>query len=383
MEKYMLKKINNLFLFNLILFNLFFFKKIQSKNYCKNIKNSEEYFYIANQKNLSYELNSLEPYISKEIMDLHYNKHHANYIKNLNDILKKNSELKIKDLDYLINNLENLPNHIKQSIKNNLGGHLNHEFFWNMLSKDSNEMIFSKEFIDKINSTFESYENFIKLFKEECNKFFGSGWVFLCLDLENNLKIIPFSNQDSPFFHSLKPIIGIDLWEHAYYLQYKNNRSEFIEIFLTKLLNKDYISNLFSKNISNEFLLINVLDKKYYEDAHIDKSINIPYKEAKKYLSSLKDKKQQLIFYCANFRCTASDDIAEMALEMGFENVYVYKGGMNEWYQESQNNNNFKYYGSANYDYLKEIHEKRTFKNNMEGNLKVISLNELQNLINN
>lgn len=385
------KKLKNLFFFNIILLNLFFFKDIINKNLCKNIK--AQSIYLAIQKDLLYNLNSLEPYISEEIMDLHYNKHHLNYIKNLNEILRNNSNLKIKDFNYLIENLEKLPENIKQYVKNNLGGHLNHEFFWNMLSPNSSNMKFSEEFINVINSNFGSYNNFINLFKEECNKFFGSGWVFLCLDLENNLKIIPFSNQDSPFFYSLKPIIGIDLWEHTYYLQYKNKRSEFIEIFLTKLLNKNYISELFSISIlmdlnnkkinNNEFLLINVLDKKYYDDAHIDKSINVPYTEAEEYLQSLENKNIKLIFYCANYRCTVSDDIAEMALKMKFKNVYVYKGGINEWYQESQKHNNFKYIGNAKLEYLKEVHKKPEFKNNMKGNLKIISLNELERLINN
>lgn len=196
------------------------------------------------QQELHYNLNELEPFISSEIMDLHFNKHHSTYIKNVNDSLLKYPELKFQNIDELIINLNNLPEDIKKIVRNNLGGHLNHELFWRIMTPNASSTNFTDNFTKVINETFDSYKNFIILFKKECNSFFGSGWVWLCLNSEKKLEILSFINQEAPIFYNLKPILGIDLWEHSYYLQYKNKRSEYIDIFLNNLINKDFISNL-------------------------------------------------------------------------------------------------------------------------------------------
>jgi len=201
------------------------------------------------QKPLQYDYASLEPFISEEIMKLHFEKHHATYIKNANEAILKIDLFKEKDLRYIIENIEKSPSDIKQFLINNLGGHINHEIFWEIMTPQKKNNFFSEKFISYINKDFGSIDNFFKNFKELANKYFGSGWIWLAFNKEKNSFVLEsFLNQNTPQFKGLMPIMGIDLWEHAYYLQYKNRRTEYIDAWFN-ILNKNKISDLFEKEL--------------------------------------------------------------------------------------------------------------------------------------
>ncbi|WP_122638413.1 superoxide dismutase [Romboutsia sp. Marseille-P6047] len=179
-------------------------------------------------KPLPYSYDALEPYISKETMTLHHDKHYANYVKNLNAALDKYPDLQNLTLYELLSNLDSLPQDVRNIVRNNGGGVYNHELFFNIMSNKNNPVPTGK-LKEGIESTFDSYENFKSEFKKSALDVFGSGWTWLVLDKNNNLCIVNTPNQDNPICCGLKPIIGIDLWEHAYYLDYKNDRSKYID----------------------------------------------------------------------------------------------------------------------------------------------------------
>ena len=202
---------------------------------------------IIIQKSLPYKYDYLEPFISQEIMQLHYEKHHATYIKNANDIIQKINLFKDKNLEYIIKNINLVPENLKQFFLNNLGGHINHEIFWEIMISPSIKTDFSEIFIQQINKDFGSYENFLIQFKDSAKSFFGSGWIWLIYNSDlKKLEIKSFLNQNTPIFYNLNPIIGIDLWEHAFYLQYKNRKIEYIDAWIN-LLNKNKIAELFKQ----------------------------------------------------------------------------------------------------------------------------------------
>jgi len=174
---------------------------------------------------LNYEYDALEPYIDKETMQIHYEKHHRGYFDKLIAALENSEE---KDVYKLLENTESIPNEIKDAVINNGGGHINHSFFWKLLKKDVEP---SGEIITRINNDFGSLEEFKEQFKDTALKRFGSGWTWLVLDKNNNLKIISTKNQDNPISQGLKPILGLDVWEHAYYLKYQNKRPDYVDAF--------------------------------------------------------------------------------------------------------------------------------------------------------
>lgn len=194
---------------------------------------------------LPYSYDSLEPYIDKDTMIIHHTKHHQTYVDNLNKIVENNSELSSKSLEDLLSSLDSLPKDIKQGVINNAGGVYNHNFFWNIMAPNQDGKPVG-ELSTAINKTFGSFDNFKVKFKDSAMSRFGSGWAWLVADKSGNLSIISTSNQDTPISLGLTPIIGIDVWEHAYYLKYKNKRSDYIDnwwnIVNWKQANKNYLS---------------------------------------------------------------------------------------------------------------------------------------------
>ncbi len=179
-------------------------------------------------KPLPYAYDALEPYIDKETMMLHHDKHQKAYVDNLNKAIAKHPELFSKGLEGLLKDLESVPDDIREAVKNNAGGVYNHEFFWSIMSPTKNQSP-KGDLLNAINRDFESYDNFKSKFKEAALGRFGSGWAWLVADKDGKLSIISTANQDSPISSDLTPVIGIDVWEHAYYLKYQNRRTEYID----------------------------------------------------------------------------------------------------------------------------------------------------------
>lgn len=178
-------------------------------------------------KPLPYSYDALEPYISKEIMTLHHDKHYQTYVDNLNKALENHNEYKGYSLEKLLKNLDSLPKEISTAVRNNGGGAYNHGFFFDIMSPTKTTV--SGKLKEAIDRDFNSYDNFMSEFKKAASGVFGSGWAWLVSDNNGKLSITTTANQDSPISSNLTPIIGIDVWEHAYYLQYENKRADYID----------------------------------------------------------------------------------------------------------------------------------------------------------
>lgn len=177
---------------------------------------------------LPYAYDALEPYIDTKTMQFHHDKHHAAYVKNLNDAIAKHPELRVKTAEDLLRNLATLPEDIRVIVRNNGGGHLNHSMFWEIMGPKAGGN--PKGAIDTaIKQAFGSFDGFKQKFNEIGNKRFGSGWVWLVRTKEGKLKITSTPNQDSPFIDGDYPILGNDVWEHAYYLLYQNRRADYLK----------------------------------------------------------------------------------------------------------------------------------------------------------
>lgn len=179
---------------------------------------------------LGYDFDALEPVIDAQTMEIHYSKHHAAYVNNLNKALEGAPEFQKRNLDWLLATLEELPESIRTAVRNNGGGHANHSFFWKLLKKNSGGKP-SGPLAKAIDETFGSYDKFLEQFSAAAMKVFGSGWAWLVQDKDGKLSIIGLPNQDSPISQNLRPIIGLDVWEHAYYLKYQNRRADYVKAF--------------------------------------------------------------------------------------------------------------------------------------------------------
>lgn len=177
---------------------------------------------------LPYSYDALEPYIDAKTMEIHHNKHEQAYVDNLNKAIANYAELYSKTTEQMLKNLDDIPTDIRQSVINNAGGVYNHEFFWSIMSPKHDQSP-SGNLLKAIDSTFGSFDEFKKLFTEAALSVFGSGWAWLVKDSNNKLCIITTANQDSPISNNLTPIIGLDVWEHAYYLKNQNRRKEYID----------------------------------------------------------------------------------------------------------------------------------------------------------
>jgi len=184
---------------------------------------------------LSYTYDALEPHIDAETMRLHHLKHHQSYIDKLNVALEKFPELQAKKLEELLINLEVVPEAIRTAVRNHGGGHWNHSFFWKILTPPNQGSTLTEKGRTLIKKNFGSLEEFQVKFKDTALAHFGSGWIWLIKKTNNLLLITSTANQDVPFTEGW-PILGIDVWEHAYYLKYQNRRADYIDA-LFKLIN--------------------------------------------------------------------------------------------------------------------------------------------------
>lgn len=192
---------------------------------------------------LPYAYDALEPYIDVETMHLHHDKHHNTYVTNLNAAIEKHPELGEKSVEDLISDMNAIPEDIRTAVRNNGGGHANHTFFWEIMAPNAGGQPTGaiKEAIDE---TFGSFDEMKAAFKTAATDRFGSGWAWLVVN-NGKLEITSTPNQDSPLMDGQTPVLGLDVWEHAYYLKYKNVRPDYIEAFWN-VVNWDKVNELFA-----------------------------------------------------------------------------------------------------------------------------------------
>ncbi|MBI4153888.1 superoxide dismutase [Candidatus Woesearchaeota archaeon] len=190
--------------------------------------------------NLPYEYDALEPYIDEATMKIHHTKHHQAYIDKLNAALEKHKDLHGKTAEELIKNLGSIPDDIRTAVRNHGGGHANHSFFWPIMEKDVEP---SGDIFEAINDTFGSFDKFKEQFSNAAVTQFGSGWAWLVV-ANGNLEIMQTPNQDSPVSQGKTPILGIDVWEHAYYIKYQSRRADYVNAFFN-VINWDKVNEHF------------------------------------------------------------------------------------------------------------------------------------------
>lgn len=178
---------------------------------------------------LPYAYDALEPSIDKETMNIHHTKHHNTYVTKLNDAVEGQADLENKSVEEIISNLDAVPENIRTAVRNNGGGHANHSLFWKVLSPNGGGEP-TGELADKINEKFGSFDKFKEEFATAAAGRFGSGWAWLVVN-NGEIEITSTPNQDSPLMEGKKPLLGLDVWEHAYYLKYQNKRPEYISAF--------------------------------------------------------------------------------------------------------------------------------------------------------
>lgn len=189
-------------------------------------------------KKLSYNYNALEPYLSKEILEFHHDKHYVTYVNKLNEIIKNYPSLQNMTLEQLLTEPEHIPSEIRTAIKNNAGGVYNHELYFACMNSADCELPTDRLAL-AINASFGSIENFKAELSSAAINQFGSGYAWLILS-NNQLEIISTPNQDTPISSTVTPLLCIDVWEHAYYLQYQNRRPDYVENWFN-LINWSYV----------------------------------------------------------------------------------------------------------------------------------------------
>ncbi len=190
---------------------------------------------------LPYAYDALEPQIDQETMTLHHDKHHATYVANTNAALEKHPEIG-EDLEALLASPDTIPADIRQALINNGGGHLNHALFWTLLSPEKTEI--TTDVAKAIDQAFGSFDAFKDAFTKAATGRFGSGWAWLVVNKEGKLEVISTANQDTPISQGLKPILALDVWEHAYYLTYRNVRPNYIKAFF-EIINWNTVAELY------------------------------------------------------------------------------------------------------------------------------------------
>ncbi len=179
---------------------------------------------------LPYDYSALEPTIDTQTMQLHHDKHHAAYVTNANGALEKHPDLekKFSTVEDLLRNINQVPEDVRTVLRNNAGGHANHTMFWTMMQPKGGGPA-SGPVSEAITKAFGSFDQFTEQFNTAGTKQFGSGWVWLARGADRKLQIITTPNQDSPFLQGLYPVMGNDVWEHAYYLKYQNRRADYLK----------------------------------------------------------------------------------------------------------------------------------------------------------
>jgi superoxide dismutase, Fe-Mn family len=178
---------------------------------------------------LDYEYSALEPHIDAKTMEIHYTKHHQTYIDKLNKALEGHSKLASKEVDELISDMDSVPEAIRGAVRNHGGGHSNHSMFWKMIGPDCGGEP-NGDLGEAIGEEFGNFEEFKEKFNAAAVGLFGSGWCWLVV-VDGKLAIMTTSNQDSPLMFGKVPLLGLDVWEHAYYLKYQNKRADYVSAF--------------------------------------------------------------------------------------------------------------------------------------------------------
>ncbi|MBS4217142.1 superoxide dismutase SodA [Bacillus sp. FJAT-49711] len=191
---------------------------------------------------LPYGYDALEPHIDKETMNIHHTKHHNTYVTNLNNALEGQADLASKSVEDLIADLDSVPESIRTAVRNNGGGHANHSLFWKLLSPNGGGEP-TGSVGEAINSKFGSFDKFKEQFQAAGAGRFGSGWAWLAVN-NGELEITSTPNQDSPLMEGKTPLLGLDVWEHAYYLKYQNRRPEYMSAFWN-VVNWDEVQKLY------------------------------------------------------------------------------------------------------------------------------------------
>jgi Fe-Mn family superoxide dismutase len=177
---------------------------------------------------LPYDYSALEPHIDTQTMQIHHDKHHAAYVSNANTALEGHADLQKYSAEDLLKNINDVPEAVRTALRNNVGGHVNHTLFWEIMGPNGGGEP-TGALAEAINKAFGSFNDFKAKVNDAGVKRFGSGWSWLVLDKGGNLQVISTANQDSPLMDGQTPILGVDVWEHAYYLKYQNLRAKYLE----------------------------------------------------------------------------------------------------------------------------------------------------------
>jgi superoxide dismutase, Fe-Mn family len=194
---------------------------------------------------LPYDFAALEPHIDAQTMQIHHDKHHAAYVNNFNAAIEKHPELADKSVEDLIKDLNSVPEDIRAAVRNNGGGHVNHTMFWQIMEPNAGGEP-TGELADAIKSTFGDFNTFKTQINDAGVKRFGSGWAWLVMESNGVIKITSTANQDNPLMDGQVPILGVDVWEHAYYLKYQNKRPDYVAAFWS-IVNWDEVARRFAE----------------------------------------------------------------------------------------------------------------------------------------
>ncbi len=194
---------------------------------------------------LPYDYSALEPHIDAQTMQLHHDKHHQAYVNNLNTALQGLSQFDNMSVDDLMRHINEVPENVRTAVRNNGGGHANHSMFWQIMKPNGGGEP-TGALADAIKSTFGSFDQFKTTFNDNGAKRFGSGWTWLVVDQSGKLQAISSANQDSPLMDGLYPVMGNDVWEHAYYLKYQNRRPDYLAAWWN-VVNWDEVAKRFQQ----------------------------------------------------------------------------------------------------------------------------------------
>jgi len=193
---------------------------------------------------LPYAHDALEPHIDKRTMEIHHGKHHNGYVNKLNAALEGHDGLAEKSIEDLLRGIKDVPEAIRTAVRNSGGGHANHTLFWQVMSPDGGGNP-GGDLGAAIDDTFGSFDAFKEKFAAAAGSRFGSGWAWLCVDADGSLHVHSTANQDSPYMDGHTPILGLDVWEHAYYLHYQNRRGDYVSAFFN-VVNWDKVNELYA-----------------------------------------------------------------------------------------------------------------------------------------
>jgi len=194
---------------------------------------------------LPYDYSALEPHIDTQTMQIHHDKHHAAYVNNLNAALESNADLQNATIEEILNNIKDVPESIRQAVINNGGGHANHTMFWEIMGPNGGGEP-RGALAQAINTAFGDFNSLKAKINDAGVKRFGSGWSWLVMGQDGKLQVISTANQDSPYLQGLTPILGVDVWEHAYYLKYQNRRPDYLNAWWNTV-NWDAVAKRFGR----------------------------------------------------------------------------------------------------------------------------------------